>query len=253
MQLTKNTGGCPSIQPENRRTFASSYTLLSGGPLLEFTKGTLLILSALFPIVNPLGGSPVFLLLTREYPDSARRILARQVAMNSFVLLIASFLVGTHILEFFGISIPVVQVGGGLIVISNGWAMLKSKEEMDRGPAVQKKVNMKDISRSAFYPLTLPLTVGPGSISMAITLGANEPRHLGQNLLPILAAVIASALVAASIYLCYGFAHRLAAIIGENGMSIILRLSSFLLVCIGVQILWNGVKALLLTLPGVGA
>ncbi len=221
--------------------------------MLEFAKGTLLILSALFPIVNPLGGSPVFLLLTREYPDSARRILARQVAMNSFVLLIASFLVGTHILEFFGISIPVVQVGGGLIVISNGWAMLKSKEEVDRGPAVQKKVNMKDISRSAFYPLTLPLTVGPGSISVAITLGANEPRHLGQNLLPILAAVIASALVALSIYLCYGFAHRLAAIIGENGMSIILRLSSFLLVCIGVQILWNGVKALLLTLPAVGA
>jgi multiple antibiotic resistance protein len=110
---------------------------------------------------------------------------------------------------------------------------------------------MQDISRSAFYPLTLPLTVGPGSISMAITLGANEPRHLGPSLLPILAAVIASALVAVSIYLCYGFAHRLAAIIGETGMSIILRLSSFLLVCIGVQILWNGVNALLRTLPGV--
>ena len=220
--------------------------------MLEFPKSTLLIVSALFPIVNPLGGSPVFLALTREYPASARRILARQVAMNSFVLLIASFLVGTHILEFFGISIPVVQVGGGLIVISNGWAMLKSKEEIDRGPAVQKKVNMKDISRSAFYPLTLPLTVGPGSISMAITLGANEPRHIGPNFLAILAAVIASALVALSIYLCYGFAHRLAAIIGENGMSIILRLSSFLLVCIGVQIFWNGIKALLLTLPGVG-
>jgi len=167
--------------------------------LLEVAKSTLLILSALFPIVNPLGGSPVFLALTREYPAPARRILARQVAMNSFILLIASVLVGSHILNFFGISIPVVQVGGGLIVISNGWAMLKSKEEVDRGPAVQRKVNLQDISRSAFYPLTLPLTVGPGSISMAITLGANEPRHIGENLLPILAAVIASALVAASI------------------------------------------------------
>src|SRR5947207_1228411 len=104
------------------------------------------------------------------------------------------------------------------------------------------------LSRSAFYPLTLPLTVGPGSISMAITLGANEPRHIGPNFLAILAAVIASALVALSIYLCYGFAHRLAAIIGENGMSIILRLSSFLLVCIGVQILWNGASALLRSL-----
>ena len=216
--------------------------------MLEVVKNTLLILSALFPIVNPIGGSPVFFALTREYPNSARRILARQVAMNSLVLLIASFLIGSHILDFFGISIPVVQVGGGLIVISNGWAMLKSKEETDRSPAVQKKVNMQDISRSAFYPLTLPLTVGPGSISMAITLGANEPRHLGPNLLGILAAVIASVLVAVSIYLCYGFADRLAAIIGESGMSIILRLSSFLLVCIGVQIFWNGASALLRSL-----
>jgi len=112
---------------------------------------------------------------------------------------------------------------------------------------------LQDIFRNAFYPLTLPLTVGPGSISIAITLGANAPHHLGPNLLAILAAVIGSALVAFSVYLCYGFADRLAAIIGESGMSIILRLSSFLLVCIGVQILWNGVKALLLSLPRVGA
>ncbi len=114
-------------------------------------------------------------------------------------------------------------------------------------------MNLQDIFRNAFYPLTLPLTVGPGSISVAITLGANEPRHLGPNLLAILAAVIGSALVALSIYLCYGFADRFAAIIGENGMTIILRLSSFLLVCIGVQILWNGVSTLLRSLPGAGA
>ncbi len=216
--------------------------------MFEVAKSILLILSALFPIVNPLGGSPVFLALTHEYPASARRILARRVAMNSFVLLIASFLIGSHILAFFGISIPVVQVGGGLIVISNGWAMLKRKEDNDRGGDVQKKVNLLDIFKNAFYPLTLPLTVGPGSISVAITLGANEPRHLGANLMAILAAVIGSALVALSIYLCYGFADRLAALIGDSAMSIILRLSSFLLVCIGVQILWNGASALLRSL-----
>src|SRR5262250_2602523 len=92
--------------------------------LLEVSKTILLIVSALFPIVNPIGGSPVFLLLTQEYPPEARKLLARQVAMNSFVLLIVSFVVGTHILSFFGISIPVVQVGGGLIVMSTGWSML---------------------------------------------------------------------------------------------------------------------------------
>jgi multiple antibiotic resistance protein len=219
--------------------------------LLEAAKSIVLILSALFPIVNPIGGSPVFFALTNEYPSAARRALARRVAMNSFVLLIASFLVGTHILNFFGISIPVVQVGGGLIVISNGWAMLKPKEDRDRSGDVQKKVNLQDIFRNAFYPLTLPLTVGPGSISVAITLGANEPHHLGPNLMAIFSAVIGSALVALSIYLCYGFADRLAAIIGESGMGIILRLSSFLLVCIGVQIFWNGAQALLRSV-GVG-
>src|SRR5438094_2431918 len=212
------------------------YTLPSGGiPLLEAAKSILLILTALFPIVNPLGGSPVFLALTRDYPCPMRRILARQVALNSFILLIASFLIGTHILHFFGISIPVVQVGGGLIVISNGWALLKSKEEVDRSREAQKKVNLKDISRSAFYPLTLPLTVGPGSISIAITLGANEPRPLGPNLLALLSAAIGSALIAVTIYLCYGYADRLAAVVGPSGMNVILRLSSFLLVCIGVQ------------------
>jgi multiple antibiotic resistance protein len=218
--------------------------------LLEAAKNVLLILSALFPIVNPLGGSPVFLSLTQDYPAAVRRILARRVAMNSLVLLIASFLTGTHILNFFGISIPVVQVGGGLIVITNGWAMLKRKEEPDRSGDVQGKVNLQDVFRNAFYPLTLPLTVGPGSISVAITLGANLPHHLGANLLAILAAVIGSVLVAASIYICYGFADRLAAVVGESGMSIILRLSSFLLVCIGVQIMWNGASALLRSLPG---
>src|SRR6202171_6807064 len=208
--------------------------------MVEAAKSLFLILSALFPIVDPLGGSPIFLSMTRDYSPAVRKELSWQIAMNSFFLLVGSYFIGTYILRFFGISIPVVQVGGGLIVISNGWALLKSKEEVDRSREAQKKVHSKDISRSAFYPLTLPLTGGPGSISIAITLGANEPRQLGPNLLGILAAVIASALVAVSIYLCYGFAGRLAAIIGESGMSIILRLSAFLLVCIGVQIFWNG-------------
>jgi multiple antibiotic resistance protein len=216
---------------------------------LEVAKSIILILSALFPIVNPLGGSPVFLALTREYPASARRLLARKVSINSFVLLIASALIGTHVLSFFGISLPVVQVGGGMMVIANGWALLRQNEEVDRSSKVQQKVDPQDIFRNAFYPLTLPLTVGPGSISVAVTLGANEPRHLGANLLALLAAVVGCALVALSIYVCYGFADRLAALIGENGMSIMLRLSAFLLVCIGVQILWNGVSTLLRTLP----
>jgi multiple antibiotic resistance protein len=109
-------------------------------------------------------------------------------------------------------------------------------------------VAAQEIFKNAFYPLTLPLTVGPGSISIAITLGANEPRHLGANVLALLSAAIGAALIAVTIYICYGYSGRLAAAVGANGMNVILRLSSFLLVCIGVQILWNGVSALVKTL-----
>jgi multiple antibiotic resistance protein len=212
--------------------------------LLETIKTTILVLSALFPIVNPLGGSPIFLAMTREYTAPARRLLSQRIALNSFLLLIASFLVGSHVLAFFGISLPVVQVGGGLIVISTGWSLLEEKEEDDR-EAASREMDAQDIFRSAFYPMTMPLTVGPGSISVAITLGANAPRHLPQNLLAIVGALIGSVLIAVSVFLCYGFADRIAKLIGATGMSVVMRLSSFLLVCIGVQIFWNGAKVLL--------
>jgi len=149
--------------------------------LLEALKATILVISALFPIVNPLGGSPIFLALTRDYPASARRILAQQIAVNSFILLIASLFTGTHVLAFFGISLPVVQVGGGLIVISTGWSLLKQKEEDDDRGKAHREMDPQDIFRHAFYPMTLPLTVGPGSISVAITLGANAARGIAPS------------------------------------------------------------------------
>ena len=220
--------------------------------MIQAAKSILLVVSALFPIVDPIGGSPVFLSLTRDYTAQTRRLLARRIAVNSFTLLVASFTIGSHVLSFFGISLPVVQVGGGLIVISTGWAMLKQKDGNDRGE-VGRRVNCANVLSDAFYPLTLPLTVGPGSISVAITLGANEPHHLGANLLAILAAAIGSAFVAVTIYLCYAFADRLAGIMGPTGMNVILRLSSFLLVCIGVQILWNGASNLLTSLLQVAS
>src|SRR5215831_12990476 len=184
------------------------YTL----SVLEVAKSILLIVTALFPIVNPIGGSPVFLALTPDYTAPARRLLASRVALNSFILIVASYFVGTHILAFFGISIPVVQVGGGLIVISNGWAMLKQKDPDERGQ-IQKNMNPTDVLRRAFYPLTLPLTVGPGSISIAITLGANAPHYLAPNLFAMVAAIIGAAVVALSIYIFYGFADRLAVVV----------------------------------------
>lgn len=211
----------------------------------QVIKSTLLVLTALFPIVNPLGSAPLFLSLTNYYTTGQRKLLSRRIAINSIALIAGSYLIGTHILAFFGISLPVVQVGGGLVLVSAGWAVLKQKDEDSTKTDVQRTVDVSDLSSKAFYPLTLPLTVGPGSISVAITLGANE-SHRGQLLIySIIGAVIGSVLIAASVYICYAFADRLERVLGQTGMNIILRLSAFLLVCLGVQIVWNGLSVLL--------
>lgn len=213
--------------------------------MAEAVKVFLLTLSALFPIVDPLAGSPIFLALTRRYSREIRTALSWRVAFNSLLLMIGSYFIGTHVLNFFGVSLPVVQVGGGLVVASVGWGMLMEKEEAHDAARKNVQPADHDVFGSAFYPLTLPLTVGPGSISVAITLGANSTRHYGFTILPIMAALIAMALIAVSIYLCYGYADRLALALGKTGMTVIVRLSAFLLVCIGVQIMWNGISTLL--------
>ncbi len=211
--------------------------------VLEILKSCVLVLTALFPIVNPLGNTPIFLSLTPGYSSGARAILARKIALNSFWLLMGSMLIGSHILNFFGLSVPVVQIGGGLVVLSTGWTLLKQESDQARANA-ESKITRQDIENRAFYPLTLPLTVGPGSISVAITLGANQTPHRGAGI-RFTSAVVGPALMALTIYLSYRFAERLARFLGQAAMNVIVRLMSFILLCIGVQIVWNGVRALL--------
>jgi multiple antibiotic resistance protein len=217
---------------------------MSFAAAIDILKSCLVVLTALFPIVNPLGNTPIFLSLTPGYSSEARSILSRKIALNSFWLLTGSMLIGSHILSFFGISIPVVQVGGGLVVMSTGWTLLQQREAEHSRSQAQKKITSQDIANRAFYPLTLPLTVGPGSISVALTLGVNEvPQR--SNLVRLIAAIIGPALVALTIYLSYRFAERVARVLGETAMNVIVRLTSFILLCIGVQIVWGGVRALL--------
>jgi multiple antibiotic resistance protein len=213
--------------------------------MADALKVFLLVLSALFPIVDPLGASPMFLGLTREYSPETRRGLSWRVAVHSLLLMVGSYFIGSHVLNFFGVSLDVVQVAGGLVVVSMGWSMLKAKEEDQR--VSRKSVETSDIYGRAFYPLAMPLTVGPGSISVAVTLGANSTHRYGFHIPTFLAALIAMVLIAVSIFLCYAFAARLARILGKTTMTVIIRLSAFLLVCIGVQIMWNGISALLST------
>jgi multiple antibiotic resistance protein len=145
--------------------------------LSDVAKYTLLVVGALFPIVNPIGNTPIFLSLTRGLSGHGRAVLARMIALNGLILILTSIFIGTHILAFFGISLPVVQVGGGLVVISTGWTLLRQPDRDDAGgKGAGPECSEADYSRQAFYPLTLPLTVGPGSISVAITVGANRPE-----------------------------------------------------------------------------
>jgi len=214
--------------------------------LRQIIEGVLLVFAALFPIVNPLGGAPIFLAMTSGYTDEERASLARRVTVNAFGLLVASVATGTYVLEFFGLSVPVVQVGGGLVVSSLGWRLLQDPRAIDTPPAAAKPHDRN----LAFYPLTMPLTVGPGSISVAITIGANHPDSVRSLLINVPAILIGVTLVSAAVFVAYRYADRLSRVIGVTGMSVLLRLSAFILLCIGVQIVWNGARALLRSLPG---
>lgn len=210
----------------------------------QLVASTLLVVGALFPIVNPLGNAPIFLMLTRGISNQARARLARTIAVNGLVLMLVSLFIGTHILGFLGISLPVVQVSGGLVVAATGWTLLRHTDD-DATMDAKRPCNETNYMRQAFYPLTLPLTVGPGSISTAITVGANRTEGAEWHWALIVGLLLGASLIAVSIYLSYRFAERIAAVLGDAAMNVVIRLSSFILVCIGVQISWNGLSTLL--------
>jgi multiple antibiotic resistance protein len=155
--------------------------------LRQIVEGVLLVFAALFPIVNPLGGAPIFLAMTSDYSPEERASLAWGVTVNAFVLLVASVATGTYVLEFFGLSVPVVQVAGGVVVSTLGWRLLQDPSAIDDKPSTAPASRHRNL---AFYPLTMPLTVGPGSISVAITIGANHPDSLRSLLVNIPAILI---------------------------------------------------------------
>jgi multiple antibiotic resistance protein len=206
-----------------------------------------LVFAALASITNPPASVPIFLASTVGCSTDMRRALAWRIGANVFFILVVSMFIGSYILDFFGLSLPIVQVGGGLLIMSFGWRFLHQRDEEAAAPSATTW-KPEELATRAFYPLTLPLTVGPGSISVAITLGANTSQT-GINIVAQVASMIVGvALIALSIYLCYRFAEGIARVLGQTGTSVFLRLSAFIALCIGVQITWNGVSALLKTL-----
>jgi multiple antibiotic resistance protein len=212
--------------------------------LRQFLVSILLIVGAILPVVNPLGDAPLFLVLTRGCDEATRAYLARRIAIYSFGLLLGSMLLGAVVLRLFGLSIPVVQVAGGAVVFALGWNILAEKPkpvDVRLDPVESKLIALG----RAFYPLTLPLSIDGGVIGVAITVGANHAHTFGNRLIQMVAAALGAAIVALSIWLTYRYAQRAGNRIGLTGMTVILRLSSFIVLCIGVGIMWNGVKGLL--------
>jgi multiple antibiotic resistance protein len=220
-----------------------AMTEFSSNYIVEHTKTFAVAFMALFPVVNPIGDAPIFLALTRWYPETTRNILSRKIAAYGFVLLAGSFLFGTLILDFFGISLVVVRLAGGLVVAATGWGLLNQKDDPKSAAGQANTETLDDAMEHAFYPLTLPITVGPGCISIAITLGARL-RNQGGPLLEkgFATSLFAMLVICVMVFYCYSNADRLVRVLGKSGTTVMTRLSAFILLAIGVQIIWTGLQ-----------
>ena len=206
--------------------------------------------SALLPLINPLGSAVVFAGLVGNAPAKAYHQLARKVAIDTALFLVAIELVGTAVLTFFGVSLPVMQVSGGIVLAAMGWRLLNQVEPEPK--LEQEEVSaakLATLNLKASYPLTFPLTAGPGTVVVMLTLSAHASvKGLLPNAMAYAGILLAVLVLCASVYLCYAYApiitRRISPQTAQGGRRVI----AFVLLCIGVQITWNGLESLLRTL-----
>jgi multiple antibiotic resistance protein len=218
--------------------------------VLLLFKSFALAFSALLPLVNPLGSALVFLGFVGGAPESVFRELARKIAISTTIFMLVIELVGTGLLEFFGISLPVVQVAGGLVLASMGWTLLNQQETAaspDR--TAIREDGFLSLEQQVFYPLTFPVTVGPGCIVVMLTLSAHASMKAGvlENVMSHLGISLAMVALSLTVFVCYRYAPKITQRISPETSHGILRIIAFVLLCIGVQITWNGVETLLKT------
>jgi multiple antibiotic resistance protein len=210
--------------------------------IIPMLKALVLVPVTLLPIINPLGTAPVFVITVGNDARLATQ-LARQVAINSWFIVVSSILIGSYVLAFFGISLPVVRLGGGLLVAATAWRMLYHTDGDEVHAAVAAKASElthTEVVRRSFFPLTFPLTTGPGTIAAAIALGAQMPKTPLLYLAGAIVAAVSAALISLILYLLFKNSARVLAWLGEVGTLVMMRLMAFVLLCIGIQIMWNG-------------
>jgi len=215
--------------------------------LHDFIQTVLLLVTGLFPIIDPPAAGLIVLSVVPRATPAERNDLARWITLNSFVILLASLSIGAYVLSFFGISIPVLRLAGGLIIGMAGWNLLQKPDDDqtdDQTQALEATKGAGSLASQAFYPLTLPLTVGPGFISVAIALGTGSPKG-GLSAGHFAGVGAALIILCASIYVCVRFAGALERLLGKVGTQVAMRLFAFVIFCIGVQLCWIGVSELL--------
>ena len=215
-------------------------------------KAFLISFSVLLPLINPLGSALVFLGLVGDAPPKVLRSLARRIAINNIVFLGVFEVTGAAILNFFGISLPIVQLSGGIVVAAMGWAVLnersagadsRKKQEETGKPA---EPDTSHLEESAFYPFTFPITSGPGTLVALLTVTAHiSEKNLTHNLLAHLGVFIAVVVLSVLVYFSYANAPKITRKIPPSTAHGILRVIAFILLCIGIQIAWNGLSALI--------
>jgi multiple antibiotic resistance protein len=212
----------------------------------------LLAFPALFSIVNPIGSAFIFNDVTEHLTHGERARVAGRVGFYSLLVMLGALWAGTYILNFFGVTIAALRIAGGAVVALNAWHLLNAPERQEErkqeqaGPGGQAGLDM------AFFPLTLPFTTGPGTISVAVALGAERPTHEIGLLLFFLGVSGAAVAMAVLVWVCFRSADRVAGWLGASARRSLSRLMAFLLLCIGVQILIGGIEEVVLTFKTVG-
>jgi multiple antibiotic resistance protein len=202
---------------------------------------------SLFPIVNPIGSAFIVDPLLGDLSFNERKHAAKKVALYCMSICIVSALIGSWILKLFGISIPIVQLAGGIMICRMGWQLLLSDNQVKGEKETARPTRQpKDIDDILFYPIAFPMTTGAGTISVILTLAAHEDEtDVLTHVLNLTALFLAIILICALIYICYTYTSRLIHRLGPRGEQIVNRLSAFLVFCIGMQIAWAGIRALI--------
>jgi len=204
------------------------------------------VFAALFPVVNPLGDGPLFLNMVQGCSIEVRNQLARSVSINAFFLLLVSMLIGPQLLLFFGISLPALKLAGGAVVMGMGWSLLNQKTSSNKDAGDSTGITDATASNSAFFPLTMPLTTGPGSIATAIALVAayqdGKPLNLLNELPAVIGTIAALLTLSVVIYVVYRESSGIQKLLGPAGTNALMRLFAFILLAIGVQIFLGGLN-----------